>query len=326
MPPDRPPDPLGRGLVWRPATEDDIPAIVELQDACYEVDQTYREVASEIRDRFSDEMIDAPVDSLLGFDGDLLVASVWSMAATSAGTKWRAFAESHIRPTHRSDQLRQAALEWWEQRCRIRLSTHDDGLPKVLWRGVYEHQEDEIDLLDRNGYSVVRYYDELIRDLDTPIDAHPLSDGLRLVPESVAGEGDDLRVHNEAFKDHWGSQPWTADRWDHFKNEFYLPEASYVVYDGDDPVGHIFSTSYPHDFDDRGFTHAWIESLAVIRSHRKRGVASALVTRALRDFVEMGMEHALLDVDSENPTGAYGLYEQLGFVHDRRTVAMTKPA
>jgi len=46
----------------------------------------------------------------------------------------------------------------------------------------------------------------------------------------------------------------------------------------------------------------------------------------LRDFVEMGMARALLAVDSENPTGAYGLYEQLGFVHDRRTVAMTKPA
>jgi ribosomal protein S18 acetylase RimI-like enzyme len=86
------------------------------------------------------------------------------------------------------------------------------------------------------------------------------------------------------------------------------------------------SASWPHDFPDRGFRHSWILSLGVIPGHRGRGLASALITLAMRDFVADGMEYAMLDVDSANPTGAYGLYESLGFipVEGRRTVAMLK--
>jgi ribosomal protein S18 acetylase RimI-like enzyme len=84
------------------------------------------------------------------------------------------------------------------------------------------------------------------------------------------------------------------------------------------------SGKWPHDFEDRGFTHSWILSLGVVRTHRKRGIASAMIARAMRDFADDGMEYAMLDVDSANPTGAYGLYEALGFVHARQTVALIK--
>ncbi len=44
----------------------------------------------------------------------------------------------------------------------------------------------------------------------------------------------------------------------------------------------------------------------------------------MRAFVSLGMDFAILGVDSENPTGAHGLYEALGFVHDRRSIAYIK--
>ena len=314
------------GVTWRPAVTTDAPAIVVLQDACFEVDNTYREVESEILERFTDEMVEPAEDSLLAVreDGSVL-ASIWSMVPATAETKWRAFAVISIDPEHRSSDIEGFCLDWWEARSAQRLASKSDGLPQILWRGTYEHQLDEIALLTAHGYEPARYYDELIRDLAVPIDARPLPDGLRFVPAEEAAHGDELRVHNEAFKDHWGSQPWTQERWDQFKNEFYLPDASFLVYDGDQPVGHILCSAYPHDFDDRGWSHAWIESLGVIRDHRKRGIASSMVTASLNAFAADGYERALLDVDSENPTGAYRLYEALGFVHDRRSITFTKP-
>jgi ribosomal protein S18 acetylase RimI-like enzyme len=322
---DLPAPPRIDGVTFRHASEIDSPAIVALQDACYEVDRTYREVESEILDRFDNPGIDPEVDSLLIVDRDgALIASVWSILP-AASTWWRAFGEVHVHPQHRIEPWLSFTQEWWEARSRQRLAAIDDDLDRVLWMSVYEHETERIAFLESRGYEVRRYYDELLRDLSAPIEPRPLPSGITLVPAEEAPPGDELLVHNEAFRDHWGSQPFTQERWDHFKDEFYLPDSSWVAYDGDAPVGHIMCGQWPQDFEDRGFRHSWILSVGVLRSHRGRGVASAMITGALEDFAADGMEYGALDVDSENPSGAYGLYEGLGFVLDRRTLAMLKP-
>lgn len=42
-------------------------------------------------------------------------------------------------------------------------------------------------------------------------------------------------------------------------------------------------------------------------------MAVALLAAAMRAFLAGGMERAVLDVDTDNPTGAYGLYSGLGY-------------
>jgi ribosomal protein S18 acetylase RimI-like enzyme len=42
-------------------------------------------------------------------------------------------------------------------------------------------------------------------------------------------------------------------------------------------------------------------------------------------FRAAGMEAASLGVDAENPTGAVGLYERLGFAVNRRFVRLRRP-
>ena len=37
-------------------------------------------------------------------------------------------------------------------------------------------------------------------------------------------------------------------------------------------------------------------------------------------FLEDGLDHAALGVDTDNPTGAYGLYQRLGFLQRHRSV------
>ncbi|HET9442577.1 MAG TPA: hypothetical protein VFO65_04595 [Acidimicrobiales bacterium] len=44
-----------------------------------------------------------------------------------------------------------------------------------------------------------------------------------------------------------------------------------------------------------------------------------MIARSLASFAAAGMSHALLDVDTDNPTGAARLYRDLGFEPLRRS-------
>ena len=64
----------------------------------------------------------------------------------------------------------------------------------------------------------------------------------------------------------------------------------------------------------------WLEHISVRRPWRGRGLGRALTAEGLRRLRAAGMTEAMLGVDAENPTGALGLYERLGFeVHQRTT-------
>jgi ribosomal protein S18 acetylase RimI-like enzyme len=183
---------------------------------------------------------------------------------------------------------------------------------------------DKIEFLESHGYSAMRYFDELVRDLNDPIDAAPIPHGITVRTLEDAPLSDSLSVHNPAFADHWGSQPVSEARWAQNENEFHLPAASFVAYEDDEPVSYLLSAAFPHDFEDKGRREAWVDGLGTIRSHRKRGIAAALVSLAMEAFKYLGIEYAVLGVDSASSTGAHHLYESLGFVQDRRSIAYIK--
>jgi len=325
MPESLPTAPSLPGVTWRPAAKSDAAAIVALQDACFEVDDGFREVESEILDRWESDYCSVEEDSLIavGAQGDV-IAAAWSYLPTIATTKWRAFADTHVHPSHRTPELNKFVHDWWEARSRQRLAVKDDGLEQWLWRGVYDWQTDRIEFIEAHGYSPRRYFDELSRDLSGGVVTKPLADGLAVQTWESAPLADSLAVHNASFADHWGSQPISDKSWANNVNEFLLPAASYVVYEDDVSVSYLLSAAFPHDFEDKGRTEAWVEGLGTLRSHRKRGIASALVTFAMEEFKKAGMQFAVLGVDSENPTGAHHIYANLGFVHERRSMALIK--
>jgi ribosomal protein S18 acetylase RimI-like enzyme len=109
------------------------------------------------------------------------------------------------------------------------------------------------------------------------------------------------------------------------QDEFFHPPSSGVVYAGDHPVGFITGGVYPHDFEDRGRTEGWIERIGTVAGYRGRGLATALLTRAMLAFRTDGLDFAVLGADSENETGAMSLYERLGFVAEKRAIAYVKP-
>jgi len=89
-------------------------------------------------------------------------------------------------------------------------------------------------------------------------------------------------------------------------------------------AGVSFNTVNVEENARNGINEGWIKELAVRRPWRKRGIASALMCISMRAFEAEGLDFARLGVDTENPSGALGLYERLGFKPFKRFIAFEK--
>jgi GNAT superfamily N-acetyltransferase len=314
------------GAAWRPLTPGDAAAMSGLQQACFEVDGGYRITPSKMRDEFDLYGEHADTDSIGAFTADgELVAMAWNQASSSAATEHRFFVSLYLHPDRRGRGVEDTLLAWIERKARDRSADVADGLPSSLYRyGVYETMTDDRALMGRHGYLPARYFTENARDLAQPIPDFALPGPLQARSWSDAVSADGLAVHNASFMDHWGFQRTTVHAWKTLENEFFLPSASWVVYDDAQPVAYLKASKYPHDFADTGRTESWIEGIGTTPSHRGRGIASALLTVAMLAFRSDGMGFACLGVDAESPTGANRLYERLGFVPEKRWMAFRK--
>ena len=92
------------------------------------------------------------------------------------------------------------------------------------------------------------------------------------------------------------------------------PDAFLVASDGDLVIGSIMAGYDGH----RG----WLYALAVLTSHRGRGVGRALVREAERRLLSMGCGKVNLQVRASNP-GVVAFYARLGYATEER-VSMGK--
>jgi ribosomal protein S18 acetylase RimI-like enzyme len=88
------------------------------------------------------------------------------------------------------------------------------------------------------------------------------------------------------------------------------PALWFVASDGDEPVGVALCSV------DEG--RGYVETLGVRPAWQGRGIGGALLRSAFAAFAERGLLDVDLGVDSENPTGAVGLYERAGMRATRR--------
>jgi GNAT superfamily N-acetyltransferase len=193
--------------------------------------------------------------------------------------------------------------------------------------------EERRGLLRAAGYQPVRYYANLRRDLSLPVPVIGLEPPLRLVPWTDALEDATRLARNDAFRDHWGSQPRTAESWRAYRSAF-APQWSFVVidesvhYEGSEQeqpgdatvppgtpyvVGLHRAERYEHDWESQGYTAGYTGLLGVRRAYRGRRIAAALLAHAMHVYAADGMQYAELDVDTDNPTGAPALYARLGY-------------
>jgi ribosomal protein S18 acetylase RimI-like enzyme len=319
-------------LTWRPATPDDIPGLLELDRESAVLDHphyvlTYEEIA----DEFEASWVDPAKDTIVATDPDgRVIAYGISTLSPSRVTLARNIFGGAVLPAYRGRGIGSQIADWLDARGRQHLAALDDDMPAWLMVYLDQRQQDAAKLFTDRGYTIARYFLGLRRDLAEPIESRPLADGLRLEPYTPDWSERTRDAYNDAFRDHWGSQPSTEEGWRmHRDAEVARNDLSFLAIgtneDGAEEVaGYVLASVRPDDFAGQGFTSSYVDLVGTRRAWRRRGIAPALLTAHLVATKRDGLEKSVLDVDAENPTGALGLYESLGFAESNRTIAYTK--
>jgi ribosomal protein S18 acetylase RimI-like enzyme len=283
----------------------------------------------EVADWFESPGI-APLDDLCVIEIDDALVAYGTVDHSPSGKRLeRAMVFGGVHPQWRGRGLGRSIIDWQRRRAAERLGATDPSLPAYAVTYIYDFEVEALELLEAAGFQRDRVEHELICPLGSlaalPISAGPAIEGIEIRPWSSADSEPVRLVSNAAFADHWGSPPRSVDAWEHgLESNGCRLDLSLVATDTatGEVVGFSLNGHYPDDQDVTGRLDGWIQNLGTARSHRKRGIASALVRHSLQTFVNAGFDHAMLSVDTENPSGAYDLYIGLGFERLHATVTM----
>ncbi len=316
-------------LAWRPLTADDVGAWTRLLAAAEEVDRTGEHFGeSDLAEELADDNIDLARDTVAAVRPDGKFAAVGVVRAQRAPTgRHRVYIEGCVHPGHRGRGLGRWLLGWLETRAGQAHAERHPHLPGEYEVTPYVQVTGQVRLLERAGYRPVRWWYEMETDLSAPLpEPTPPPGGLRLESFDPAYDDAVRRAHNEAFAGHWGSSERDAAEWAQWYTGSYAfrPEVSFVMLDGEEIAGYVLAYHWEADTVATGVKEAWVGQVGTRAAWRGRGVASALLARTLAACTDAGYQRAALSVDSENASGALGLYERLGFVVDARRVSYVK--
>ncbi|MFC6704015.1 GNAT family N-acetyltransferase [Flexivirga alba] len=322
-----------RGISWQPFGREDLPAIAAFYTECEAYDENPERSSLADLEEFWDSPRSVPEeDTLVGREADgRVVATAWAGCNRAITERRGVRLAGAVRQDRRGEGIGRAVLQWelahglaWDD------ATRRPGYgPLVMRMFVPTDQADVRDLATRHELPTERYFFEMSRRLDEPI-AVPSIDGVRLVDWDVARNDEVHQVMDEAFREHWGHTDATAEMWQEgIDSHGFRPAWTVLAIDDntDRVIGAAMNYAWEQDWEPQGYTEGYTDQLGVLRSHRGRGIAVALLRESMRRFSESGMDAAGLGVDAANASGALRLYENLGYQRTASTCAhqFTRP-
>jgi len=306
-----------RGWTLRPATWQDIDAIVDLHNESFRAligtDET---TAQHVKSWFEWPGTDLDRDTRLVF-GDDGRAIAWAAMYDPEPPYVSSFYDVVIHPdSWTDDALWDALLGWCEGRASSCVALAEKGVRVCGFARGNAADSRRHAALARAGFYVTRTNTLMRIELGPGIEEPVWPEGIRVQPFDLEKDlGRFAAAHQEAFRDHWGhvEQPLNAYT-EELRREFasreenFRSELWFLAMDGDELAG--ATGIYPHLGGD--FTRGYIYHVFVRRPWRGRGMAKALLRHAFRESKRRGYASCELHVDSDNLTGAHRLYEAVG--------------
>ena len=295
----------------------DVQALVDLGNAVYiALGDERRNTPEEVRMNLEAPDFDAAHDTFIAEQGGQVIGYADLDFHPATGRGWSMFL---LHPDHWDDALGRELLRRVEARCLERGAVEcPPEMALRVHRNAVDSDHKSIALFEATGYEHIRTFNQMKMELDHPMDAPPLPEGLTLRPVELARDAYAIyQADQDAFADHWGFEGNTFEEIDHYY--FHHPKADpslwLIAYDGDEIAGFCLNRR----FGDEDPSMGWVWDLGVRRPWRKRGLGSALLRRSLALFQERGFTRAALGVDSDSLTNALALYERVGMRVYKRT-------
>lgn len=233
----------------------------------------------------------------------------------------------NIHPEENNVELHSHLLGWVEKRS-LEVAAETKVSDSQVLRAFLANIEKEAlreSALQAQGFKPVRYMNRMTRDLNEPIEIPPLPEGLEVRPVPETHYRTVMNGLDEAFQDHWGHSPFQEENYQSFiSSPMFKPSLWQVAWDGDEVAAGVLNMVDEEANKQFNIQRGMTDPIFTRRPWRKRGLARALLMRSLQMFKEMGMSEAMLGVDTQNPSGAFVLYESCGFKPILRSVIFEK--
>jgi mycothiol synthase len=293
---------LPDGFSFRAPTLADVDAVADVHLADQRADGVEPTLdAYFIRQVWSRPGLDLATDAWVVTDADGAIVAYGQVSLEDPGVvgSWGV-----VLPAYRGRGIGTALFDRIEERASVRLA----GASSSRFR----HSINATDaaaaaMATARGLRPIRHHWHMQIDLDGPIEPGPPPDGIAI--GGIDPSRDLSAIHAilvAAFAEDPGDHPEPFDEWvrEHEASPSHDPSLWLLARDAGAPVGALIASAG----DDGG----WVDWLAVLGSHRGRGIAAALLHRAFAAFAERGLRRVLLNVDAENVTGATAVYERVG--------------
>ena len=180
--------------------------------------------------------------------------------------------------------------------------------------------------LERAGYQAVHHFCEMVRSDLEGIELTDLPLGLEIRPVEPEHWRSIWAADVEAFAEDWDPDDPSETAFQRFLGEpDQVPQLWQVAWDGDQVAGHVLVTINEATNARFGRREGILDSVAVRKPYRRRGLGRGLILRALAALRAHGETSAALGVDVDNPNAALGLYTSCGFVVDGSGTVYEKP-
>ena len=307
--------------------EADYPVMVAILDACNAADHLdYINTVDEVAWVFAHLTNCEPERDMLFAEvgGETVAFSrVWWVEESTGERLYKSLGFVH--PHWRRQGLGAAMLRYNEHHLRDLARGHPAEIPKLfqVWATDTEHGAQA--LFAAAGYQPVRHYLMMARPIGLPLPDAPLPAGLEVRPVEPGHIRAIWEAMWEARRDHWGYvepteqdyERWTAGR-------LFAPELWQVAWEGEQVAGMVLNRLDREQNEQYRRQRGHTQDIFVRRPWRRRGLARSLLVGSIRMFRDMGMEETALGVDSQNPSGALGLYESVGYREVRRHTFFNK--
>ena len=314
----------------RPATMDDVEAVVDLLTACsIELIGNPELGVDEIRTGWQRPSFNLETDTLvmLAPDGQIVgYSAVWDNAPHVC-----IFVDGSARPEYRGQGIGMVLCQWAEDRARQSIPKAPEAARVALRQEKLSTDEAARALLRGQGYQLARYELCMLIEMDEPPPAPVVPEGIVIRPFVREQEARALVMAvREAFKDHWGyvERPFEDDfqDWMHYldKAPDSDPSLWFVAVNCDGGKDEIVGTSLCHPTLAEDPEKSLVLGLGVRRPWRRQGIALALLRHCFSALYRRGKRKVTLGVDAQSLTGATRLYEKAGMRVDRQYVTYEK--